>query len=180
MGIFAERMKQLNVRSSSPDRRITAALSPPRQLDLNFMTGTFRQYREPVLEKQLGALATSLWAEYRRGVLAASAEATGDPAGQPREDLEPERKRFREACAQIVAASDGLGGQINVTTTGLVRWEVSIARGTLAGTDEASFCHELLAAAQMVLDSYLGQVHELRNAFFGDPWERTEPGPWQR
>jgi len=60
-----------------------STLHPSRQLDLEFVPPDgFWQYRqnpEPVLERQLGAVATRLWTGYQRGFTTLLSEATGEP-----------------------------------------------------------------------------------------------------
>ena len=60
MGELIKRMERMVVRATSPDGRITATLSQLQQLDLAFASGAYRQYREPVLARQLGSLATGV------------------------------------------------------------------------------------------------------------------------
>ena len=185
---FTERLSRMTIRVLSPDCRMKATLHPARQLDFKFVPDAFSQYRqnpEPVLERQLVAVATRLWTGYQRGFTTLLSEAPGEPPAPPRSttaaaDLEPDRRRFRDSCARIVGLGEGLGGLIKVTTTGLVRWDFSIRRGTLDRTNESTFRRELLAAAQPALDGYFKQVRELKDTMYGDPAGRTELGPWLR
>lgn len=182
MAEFMQRVRQISVRSSSPDGRIVAVINPPRRLGLEFADGAFEQYREAALERQLGALAGRLWIEYQRAYVAVQAEVTGvrptrsSTAGS---DLDPQRRRYREACAEIHCACEVHGGRIRVVTDGLTRWSFSIKPGTLSQLSRTEFCRLMVAAAQAAMDGQLDRAREIRDDIYGDPRQRTMRDPWQ-
>jgi hypothetical protein len=182
MAEFMERVRQVSARSSSPDGQIVAMIDPSRRLGLEFTDGAFERYREAMLERQLGALAGRLWIEYQRAYVEVLTDVTGvrptrsSAAGS---DLDPQQRRYREACAAIHCACEVHGGRIRVVTDGLTRWSFSITPGTLAQLSRTEFCRLTQAAAQAAMDGQFDRAREIRDDIYGDPRERTMRDPWR-
>ena len=189
MGILAERLEHMVVHASSPDRCINAVLTYPQQLTLTFTAGSYRQYREQYLERQLNALASRLWIAYRRGYLAALNEAIGEPeqSGLPADETElprsrepetdPHVRRYREAAAAIVAHGESADKRVRVSTTALVRWEFSISPGTVDTVSENQCRQDVLDAAQKAINDFRAQVRDLKTEYYGRPETRISD-PW--
>jgi len=180
VGVLAEQMERLVVRVASPDGGISAVLAHPLRLDLTFTPGSYRRYREDALERQLAAVATSLWTGYRRGFLAALSEALGEPARGDGSgpDTDPLRRRYREAVASIVASGQSPSGRVRATTRTLARWDVEVRPGTVEAMDEEEFRQELLTVARATVDDFLDQVRELKDEYYGRP-ETRGFDPWR-
>ncbi len=179
MGVLAEQMERLVVRVTSPDGCINATLAHPLQLDVTFVPGSYGRYREDGLERQLAAVATSLWTGHRRGFLSALSEALGEPArGDGAEsDTDPLSRRYREAMASVVASGQAPSGRIRATTRTLVRWDFEIRPGTVDTLGAEEFRQELLTAGRAALDDFLTQARELKDECYGRP-ETRGFDPW--
>jgi hypothetical protein len=166
MGVMADRLDSMVVRAVSPDRKIEATVVSRDQVSLRFGAGTYRRYDERTLEHQLARLATLVWVEYRRGYFQALSEATGETirGDEPEEDLQ--RRRFRQAQAEMVVRGVSAGGLIEVESTGLAQWRVTLERGITRRLTEEQFLSEARGAVAALLADYYMKMVSLKDEFY--------------
>ncbi|MGH8882836.1 MAG: hypothetical protein ACRD0P_36765, partial [Stackebrandtia sp.] len=77
MGIMADRLNNMVVKVSSPDKQIEAGLRDRDAVTVTFRADSYSRYTERTLEYQLSRLATLLWTGYQRGYNDAVSEVMG-------------------------------------------------------------------------------------------------------
>jgi hypothetical protein len=181
MGIFADRMAELDIQLSSPDGNIHARLSAGDRFEVWFREGNYYRYTESSLEQQLISLARLLFVARRRARLSALSEAVGyrvQPGNSQPDD--PRQRRFHEEQSQLVAV--GRTAVIEVYGSPGEFWTIRIEPGTLAQLDEAGFLIELRAAVSQAMTDMRQQLLRLREDMYGQrlpAWRGGEDEEWK-
>lgn len=165
MGIFADRMAELDIRLSSPDRSIHARLSSGERVEVWFAEGSYDRYTEAALERQLISLARRLLVARGRARQDAFREALGDrfrPHRGPLDD--PRQRRFRAELAKLVAV--GRTPWVEITASPGEFWVVRIEPGTLARLSETQFLMELHFAIDQGMTDMRRQLLSLREDIY--------------
>lgn len=165
MGIFAERLDNLSIETSSPDGRITSVFTPIAQVDVSFRDDGYRGYTERGLERQLSAMADRWWIQYRDARHAAIAEATGQPAVEL-DRWKTNARRFHAEREATVCEGMSPRHAVFVSGTGLKRWNVVIRDGALAALDEAEFAAELAIAYSEAVRDFQRKLNLLRDKHY--------------
>ena len=161
-----DRLNRMTIRASSPDQQVQVTLSDGDNFAVAFQPGAYERYRERALEQQLTRLATGVWSGYRRGYLTVVSELTGQPVGVGQHTSDSQRRRFQEARARLVSTGESPKGLVRVESVGLVRWQIDIRDGALAGLTEQEFLAELNRAVRALLTDYYARMIKLKGAFF--------------
>lgn len=152
---LTERLSLVDVEAQSPDRGLTASVRGRGDVRVSFGFDAYRMYTAVRLTRQLEALATLLWARYRRRYLEVVAEWTGldEDAEADEADLEFER---RLAGLEVTGMSDG--GWVSLRSRGLVSWQVTFRGEPVRSLSEQEFLAELDGAVAAVLADHRHQV----------------------
>jgi hypothetical protein len=168
MGEFTDRLSLLSVRADSPDGRITGSVESPPRATIRFRDRAYRQYSDSGLAHQLDQLAALLFARYRREydeVLAAYRDlppGAGDLRYATSQEI-----TFRERQAALTVRGRSARGRLEVTTRALVRWEVTVAAGTVSSLDESEFSSEVQSVVADVLRDWRNQTILLTEEIYG-------------
>lgn len=154
MGYYAEAMRRMHVRVTSPDGQIFGIMDGPAGGAITFAEGTYRHYTERSLERQLAALAKLLVVARRRAQREALEAATGMTAAEedPRKADDPRRRRYLEQLAELKSEGMSPGACVYVSATGMRDFNVVIKDGTLQRLDETELLEELRGANAALLD----------------------------
>src|SRR5204863_8427102 len=94
------------VNRRSPDRNIHGTFRGRHGIELRFAHGAYFRYDDASLAAQLGPLATTTWAEYRRAYFAALSEELGR-AVRPEDRSDSSRlNEYRQELAQLKLSGD--------------------------------------------------------------------------
>jgi hypothetical protein len=179
MGELADRLGALVVRAASADGKITATVrGNGEKIVVAFLPGSYQQYTESDLARQLSGLATRAWARRKRAEDETIAALCPDALGPADDGIEfgRERRAYRQRLERLGAGGMSSGGRIRVASRGLVRWKFVIAAGTVRTLSEGRFLAALEAAVDDLLTRYQAMVLELRDEIYGLGVPRYEPG----
>jgi hypothetical protein len=163
VGELAERLSLLVVEVQSPDGGLTAIAHGRDDIRVSFAVGSYQSYRAGVLARQMEALATLLWAGYRRRymeVVTAWADRDEGPESTA-EDREFER---RLAGLRVVGSSPR--GWLTLRSRALVSWQVEIAGDPVGSLSEHEFLAELDGAVRDVLADHRAKLIRLTDAVY--------------
>lgn len=155
MGRYAEAMRQMHVRVTSPDGQIFGIMDGPAGGEISFAEGTYRHYTERSLERQFSALAKLLVVARRRAQREALEAATGMTAADedPKKADDPRRRRYLEQLAELNSEGMSPRACVYLSSTGMRDFNVVIKDGTLQRLEEAELVEELRGAnAALLLD----------------------------
>jgi len=163
MGELGERLSLLKVEARSPDGWLTASARGRGVVRVGFAWDTYRGYRAAALAHQLAALATLLWARYRRRYLEIV-------AGWADEEEEPEPseldREFRERLEGLTVTGVSAHGWVSVRSRALVSWHVEIAGEPVGSLTEQQFLAELDGAVAAVLADHRAKLTLLTDAVY--------------
>nr|WP_296067835.1 hypothetical protein [uncultured Actinoplanes sp.] len=163
MGELAERLSLLSVEARSPDGGLTATARGHGDVRVSFAHDAYRGYRPPALARQLEALATLLWARYRRRYREIVQDwARRDPGDEPEPD-DADREFQRRLERMHVAGRSALG-RVTVRSRALVSWQVEIEPG--AALTEREFLAELDSAVAALLADHRARLTLLTDAVY--------------
>jgi multidrug efflux pump subunit AcrA (membrane-fusion protein) len=176
LGIFADRMAELDVQLRSPDGNIFARLTAGDRFAVWFAEGSYHRYTESGLEQQLGSLARAVLVKRRRAKLDALSAALGHRVrhGSSRPDG-PRERRFREEQASVVGV--GSNAYVEIYASPGTFWTIQIKQGALARLDESQFLMELHGAVSLATADLRRQLLQLREEVYGQrlpAWPREE------
>ncbi|WP_436536413.1 hypothetical protein [Actinoplanes sp. HUAS TT8] len=167
MGEFADRLSVLSVRADSPDGQIAGSVGSPPQARVQFRDRSYRQYSDSELGHQLGQLAAVLFARYRREydeILAAYRDLPPG-AGNTRYETAQESD-FRDRQAALMVRGRSARGRLEVSTRGLVRWDVTVTDGTVSTLSESEFLAETESVVAEVLRGWRNQTALLTSEIY--------------
>lgn len=173
-GVPREDPERVEFNGKTPDAimdgTMTAELSNGTDVRLRMAPGWYERCTEHELEQRLGNLARLLWAARTREYWATIAEVTGDHAIGEDKPISPRDLEFAEARDALVAQGGSVDGRIAISVTGLRRWTVRIASGTVRALDERAFAAAVGQAAADLIQDQFRKIAELRHRIYGD-WE---------
>lgn len=167
MTALAERVESMVVRAASPDGRLQAKISGGHDIAIGFRPGTYRDYRDGELARQLAQLLTSLYSGYEAGFRKALSDTLGRPVASDQEQWDAVRRRFHAARCEVVAYGRSPGGQVGAKSTGLRQWDFRIKDGTVGQLGEDQFLAELDSAVNAVRCDDILRVSRLRSEIYG-------------
>jgi hypothetical protein len=176
MGDLSDQLARIVVDASSPDGNISAQVRGRFDISVRFVRGAYGRYVESSLAHQLGQLATLAWTRYRRDYVETVDRFLEEPVtdtGDPGSD----RRRYWERLEELVANGESPGGYLWIRSRALVRWEFTIADGTLRSLAEEAFVAELTGAVTDLIADYRAQVVLVTDELFdlGLPsWRKQE------
>lgn len=165
MGIMADRLNSMVVKTSSPDGEIAGEYRPKGDTTVRFLGDSFRRYQERELESQLAELAKRWWHGYERGYDLALAEANGGAV----ERVDPgdgRQVRLQKEKAETVYEGMSAGGRVYFHCIGLREFRVVIRDGTLSQCDESGFAGEVVTGYLALLRDYRSKFKRLRDKHF--------------
>jgi hypothetical protein len=163
MGELGERLSLLKVEARSPDGGLTASARGRGDVQVGFAWDMYRGYRAATLARQLEALATLLWARYRRQYLeVVAAWADDDDEPEPTEQDREFRRRLEELTVTGVSAH----GWVTVRSRALVSWQVEIAGEPVGSLTEQQFLAELDSAVTALLADHRAKLTLLKDAVY--------------
>lgn len=156
MTTMNEHLDTMTVTAATPSGTAFATLHGRSTVTVSFAPGYYVHTTEARLEQQLAQLGRLLWVArmkeyYRFKSQQLGREIRGE--GTPRTPAQAAR---REARDQIHAEGDG--GVVRLSAVGMMHWTAQVEPGTVARTDEASFCHAVSRAARQLIDDHLRQL----------------------
>jgi len=156
MGELTDRLERLVVEASSPDDMIKVTAQGRYEIRVQFQRGAYYGYTDREIARQLAAVASLVWARYRREYTEIVAAFRDDPdaAGED----EPRDRVFQERLEQMTVTGASESGRISLRSRALVRWEVTIADGTVRSLSQQEFLAELSTALAAVFDDYRAQL----------------------
>jgi hypothetical protein len=164
MGEFADQLARVTVQAESPDGQIVGRVGGQMQVEIHFREGAYARFSERDLGHQLGQLAAVLWSRYRREYDEVTAlYRDGEPA--PYE--EPEDVAFRERRAALKVRGRSSLGWIEASSRALVRWDVTVAEGTVRALTESEFLGQVDSAVADILRDWQHQVIVLTEQIYG-------------
>ncbi|MGH8876604.1 MAG: hypothetical protein ACRD0P_04555 [Stackebrandtia sp.] len=174
MGIYADRMRALNLTFTSPDGKVAARLTNNTNMALSFQPNAYREYKEGSLEIQLTALMRLAHAGRRRAHMEALSESMMKTAGRPAEppkdwQLSQKQLKFRNKHAELESRGKSQNDVLRVLNTGMRNWEVRIKPGTLDKTTEDEFKREFTSAIANMMTDYRFKIADLKQAVYGHP-----------
>ncbi|MEU4218179.1 hypothetical protein [Actinoplanes sp. NPDC026623] len=163
MGELAERLSLLRVEARSPDGGLAATVRGRADVQVSFAWDTYRSYRAATLARQLEALATVLWARYRRRYLEiveswVEQDEEPEPTGGDRE--------FQQRLAELDVVGVSSHGCVTVRSRALVSWHVEIAGEPVGSLTEPEFVAELGTAIAALLADHRAKLTLLRDAVY--------------
>jgi hypothetical protein len=163
VGELAERLSLLAVEARSPDGAVSATARGRGDVRIAFSPDSYRSYRAPVLAHQLEALATTLWARYRRRYLEIVASwVDRDEEPQPTD----EDGEFARRLADLRVTGAAPGGSVTVRSRALVSWDVEIRGEPVGSLTEPDFVAELESAVAALLADHRAKVALLTDAIY--------------
>ncbi|MEV4639206.1 hypothetical protein AB0J80_17810 [Actinoplanes sp. NPDC049548] len=130
---------------------------------VTFAWDTYRSYRAAGLAHQLEALATLLWAQYRRRYLEiATSWADQDEEPEPTD----EDRKFQRQLEQLNIAGVSANGWVTLRSRALVSWQVEIAGEPVGSLTEQEFLAELSSAVVALLADHQAKVMLLTDAVY--------------
>jgi hypothetical protein len=160
MGELGERLSLLSVEARSPDGGLSATARGHGDVRVSFAHDAYRGYSPPTLARQLEALATLLWARYRRRYLEIVHTWTeGDP-----HEHEPDAadREFQRRLERMDVSGRSALGRVTVRSRALVSWQVDIRPGP--ALTEREFLAELDSAVAAVLADHRARLILLTDA----------------
>ena len=161
MGELADRLSLLSVEARSPDGGLTATARGHGEVRVGFAQDAYRGYPAPVLARQLEALATLLWARYRRRyleIVRAWSERDPDDAGEP----DAADREFQRRLERMEVAGRSALGRVTVRSRAMVSWQVDIQPGP--ALTERDFLAELDSAVTALLADHRAKLILLTDA----------------
>lgn len=168
MTTFNELMAATRITVRSPDTGLVASVTSGSRMDITFAPKAFGTYDETRLSEQLAQLLARVVEgreQARRTALARAIDEQVNP--RPEWELDAAERRFRAACAQIVAAGQSTHKQVRVRRIGHNDWTVRIKPGCLASLTEERFLAELASAVRTTMAEHHRQVAVARHDIFG-------------
>lgn len=138
----------------SPDGRLGAEARGKYQVAVWFAAGAYPSYTEADLARQLGQLASVVWARYRREYTEIMAAFMNEPPP----DLDSDDHLFQRRLEETTVTGRSADRWITVSSRALVRWEFLISDGAVHALDETRFLTELNSAVTAVLRDYQSQL----------------------
>ena len=153
-------LDRIVVNTRSPDRNIHVTFRGRHGIELRFAHGAYFRYDDASLAAQLGPLATTTWAEYRRAYFAALSEELGR-AVRPEDRSDSSRlNEYRQELAQLKLSGDSPGGWVQASSVGLVRWRFQLRPGARRGLSTEEFIAEVHGAVRAVFADYDSKARE--------------------
>ncbi|MEU4219692.1 hypothetical protein [Actinoplanes sp. NPDC026623] len=163
VGELAERLSLLVVEAVTPDGGISATVTGPGEVRVSFAADAYRQYRAPVLARQLESLATALWVRYRRRYLEIVSSWT-DRDDEP--DATDDDREFQRRLGDLQVVGVSTGGRVTVRSRALVSWHVEIGEEPVGSLTESEFVAELSGAIVALLADHRAKVILLTDAVY--------------
>lgn len=163
MGELAERLSLLNVEAQSPDGRLTATARGRRDVQVAFAWDTYRSYRAADLAHQLEALATLLWARYRRRYMEIVASWV-DQDEEP--ETTDEDREFQRQLEELNVTGKSAAGWVTLRSRALVSWHVEIAGEPVGSLTEQEFLAELDSAVAALLAHHQAKLTLLTDVVY--------------
>jgi hypothetical protein len=155
VGELAERLSLLAVEAQSPDRGLAATARGRDDVRVSFAVGAYRGYRADVLARQMEALATLLWARYRRRYLEVVSEwADRDEEPEPT----AEDREFGRRLAEVNVVGSSPRGRLVLRSRALVSWQVEIIGDAVGSLTEREFLAEVDGAIRELLADHRAKL----------------------
>lgn len=163
MGELAERLSLLTVEVQSPDGGLAATARGRDDVRVSFAADAYRGYRADVLAHQLEALATLLWARYRRSYLeVVSSWADQDEEPEPSAD----DREFERRLAEVNVVGSSPRGWLVLRSRALVSWRVEIIGDPVGSLTEREFLAEIDGAVRELLADHRAKLILLTDAVY--------------
>lgn len=163
MGELAERLSLLAVEAQSPDGRLTATAQGRDDVRVSFAADAYRSYRADVLAHQLEALATLLWARYRRSYLEVVSSWT-DRDEEPEPSAED--REFERRLTEVNLVGSSPDGWVVLRSRALVSWQVEIIGDPVRSLTEREFLAEVDSAVRDLLADHRAKLILLTDAVY--------------
>ncbi|HZE38856.1 MAG TPA: hypothetical protein VE172_08580 [Stackebrandtia sp.] len=166
METYAQLMERLDLRVSSPDKRIKARIKGRNAFDIKFLGNAYREYTTSAMEGQFEGLCQLVWVGYRKAALTARSRTPG--AFRSDQDEEPLSTAEEELFAkrkQLEFEAMSSRGSITLACRGWRRWKVTIAPRTLDTLSEEKFLSEARSVVPRILNAYHDRYDRLLDDF---------------
>jgi hypothetical protein len=179
-GDLGERLRTLAVTGTSPDGAIRATVTGDNQLSLRFQPGTYQWYDERGLARQLAGLGTTTWVAWTRQreetIRLASGLSRREAEQSRQQHADPGQRRFAEDLRRLECEGWSTSRLVRIGLTGVTRWQVEIADGTLHDRSEQAFTAEVGTAFDALIRDRTAKLALLRAEHF----DIGVPGSWLR
>ena len=170
MSDLASQFASTTITGTSPDGNIKAEVSWDGHIrSLTFRPGTYRDYSEQTLSRQLSRLATLLWTRQRQYYREFINAAFTNPIHDDAPDIDPHRREYRQRRDQIVATGQSADGLIRIRFEAGQHWRVHISEAALQRHTERSILADLSEATTQVVVACKTQVARLKKEIYASP-----------
>lgn len=167
MGQLADRLRDMVVTATSPDGHITARVRGQGEgFEVSFGPGAYRGYSHGALTYQLTHLATLAFTAHRRAEQSIVDKVMATPLRDDGVDFGPERRRYLQALKELTAVGESDGGQLRLSSRGLIAWEITIDPTALDRWSERQFLQALHLAVARLLAHHAAQVFALKDDIY--------------
>lgn len=163
---FEEKLKDLTITGTSPDKTVTMTFSRPYELGLEFQRGALGGHSADSLGRQVSAVARGLLAAYRQQTKRAIDEALGDETFDDDAPLPPKMRRFRERQADITAYGKSGRGYVLAKRHAQHGIAVQIQPDALSRLSEPELAVEITSALTAALRDHREKATALRREIF--------------
>lgn len=162
---FDERLDNLEVEATSPDKQITARMRDRSHTEIVFEPYTYHHYNDAALARQLVHVMRLVWTRYEQDFQELVDAEFGNP---PRDDAPaPEHRAYHDRLAEVVAKGASPDGLVQLTSRALHEWTVELADDTVSRTPESTFLRSFDAALHQLLYRHRLKVLALKDEMYG-------------
>jgi hypothetical protein len=167
MGVYADKLAQLQVTVTSPDKSVTLRYADHR-IGIEFADSAIAHHTESTLGRQISAAARGALAGYQRGLRVAADEVLTEDR-EALADIKPSplMQRYAEQRGDIAAIGRSSKDYVKVRRTSKEGIDLRIRPGALQQLSEQDLASEVCSALAAAMRDNTRQLQQLRREIFG-------------
>ena len=166
MGSIIDRISQLNIEVTSPDRTVSGQLTMRAGMSIRFAEDIRRWHDEDTLAAQVEAVLRGLVAGQRRAAHMLRGTTEPDPSEKPRTPAAQRAAKLAEAIAEQDVSAESTDGNVLIRQTGADDFIVVIVPGSLHRIPQDALRAEVQSALFTVRREFGRNARQLNEQFY--------------